>query len=892
MSKNSKSYFIVFDKEFIRADEALLNVNFFYLKHFKKKKGSLSFVSTPFLRGIIHFGLDMKDRLRPIEFIKKLKDGSIKPLNPKLFRKLLISENNKYIAFSRGKDSEDLAPILELFQSFQFDDSKIIDLRLCELCLKEKRFTILDESNRIQTTRNRLICPNCALDSVIREATLNGLISGDKVDLKFKNFFNHMILKFKNTEKVLSAFKSDFNPAKHRDITIYDIEKSPDISIKYLDYSIENVEIPQIYKELIKDRGIYTLLPIQAISIDRGLLSKRKNQLIMAPTSGGKTLVGELAGISQLLENKNDRMLYLVPIVALANVRTEEFKKKYKTLGINIIKKVGESLLDKKDTENLEDLMNAEVIVATYEAIDYILRSGNGIYLGNIKTIIIDEVQTLIDPDRGFILDGLISRLKYLYDKAQFIYLSATLGEPELLAEKLECSLIRYLNRPVPIERHLILCLNEQVKHRYILKLTRSAFYKKSKFGFKGQTIIFTHARKKCESLTAYLLNAGVNVRSYHSGLTHEERKIIEEQFQEQKIAGVVATAALAAGVDFPASQVIFESLAMGIYWLTVAEFEQMLGRAGRLKKHELGLAYLLVEPGKTYNPKMKVTEENIAIKLLNGKIKDFELPPDDNKSLTELLAFFSMHQKIISNEDVLKFYDKIINNEYHLFSKITKLKSLRLIEEGPKTKYSITNLGRAIAKSFLTVDKSLEIIGKLNNTENIIIDIVLELKPIKNVYITKDIVADLSKNVNMKYFSNNFFSASVLSLMNAEYIKKRKKFSQTFIDLVLKWTKDIFKCKCNESPYCDCGRLNLEKIILSLRTENKFNVEEICTYLEKTYKILIFKGDLIDYLENLIYTLESIKNIIKGVPYLKRNYKVQLSKIPLIIDKVKNSHV
>jgi len=42
-----------------------------------------------------------------------------------------------------------------------------------------------------------------------------------------------------------------------------------------------------------------------------------------------------------------------------------------------------------------------------------------------------------------------------------------------------------------------------------------------------------------------------------------------------------VTTAALGAGVDFPASQVIFDSLAMGIEWLTVQEFHQMSGRSG-----------------------------------------------------------------------------------------------------------------------------------------------------------------------------------------------------------------------------------------------------------------------------------------------------------------------
>ena len=61
----------------------------------------------------------------------------------------------------------------------------------------------------------------------------------------------------------------------------------------------------------------------------------------------------------------------------------------------------------------------------------------------------------------------------------------------------------------------------------------------------------------------------------------------------------MVTTAALAAGVDFPASQVVFESLAMGIKWLNVHEFNQMLGRAGRPGYHDLGLVYILAEPGR-----------------------------------------------------------------------------------------------------------------------------------------------------------------------------------------------------------------------------------------------------------------------------------------------------
>jgi helicase len=607
----------------------------------------------------------------------------------------------------------------------------------------------------------------------------------------------------------------------------------------------------------------------------------------MAPTSAGKTLVGELAGISRILSDRR-KMLYLVPIRALASLRTVEFKSKYKPLNLKVIKKIGESLLDKKEPEDLDLLEKADVIIATYEAIDHILRSGNKTFLGSIGTIIIDEIQTLSDQERGFIVDGLIARLKSVYSDAQYLYLSATIGTPDLLANKLNCLLINYNNRPVPIERHLILCLNESIKMKNISRLVRAAYFEKSSYGFKGQSIIFTNSRKKCESLTAYLQNKEIKARSYHSGLTNEERMIIEKQFQKQSIAAVVATAALAAGVDLPAKQVIFESLLMGINVLTVAEFEQMLGRAGRLKKHDLGRAYLLIEPGKSYSSRNKTTEENIAISLLNGKIKDFELHPDEDRSLTELLAFISMFNKGVEKAAIYKFNDDLINANYEIEGFMNKLIGSRLIRLSNGVQFKATFLGKSVAKSFLTVETSLSIIEELKKKEKKISEIVLNLKSLRNVYLTKKVVADLSKHRPAKYSSNNFFSASVLSLMDANYIKKRKTFSDDFIKYVVKWTNEIFNCNCKDNPYCDCGRLNLEKIILNLRIENNFSIKEITEYLENELEIMIYMGDITDYLENLIYSFESVLNICKGVPNLDPIYNEELLDIPNIIEKIR----
>ncbi|MDD1675229.1 MAG: DEAD/DEAH box helicase, partial [Methanomicrobiales archaeon] len=75
--------------------------------------------------------------------------------------------------------------------------------------------------------------------------------------------------------------------------------------------------------------------------------------------------------------------------------------------------------------------------------------------------------------------------------------------------------------------------------------------------------------------------------------------------------------------VDFPASQVIFDTLAMGIEWLSVQEFHQMAGRAGRPDYHDLGKVFILAEPGASYSRESKMTEEEVAINLLRGEMEE-----------------------------------------------------------------------------------------------------------------------------------------------------------------------------------------------------------------------------------------------------------------------------
>ena len=107
-------------------------------------------------------------------------------------------------------------------------------------------------------------------------------------------------------------------------------------------------------------------------------------------------------------------------------------------------------------------------------------------------------------------------------------------------------------------------------------KLAKKEFNTKSKKGYRGQTIIFTNSRRKTHKIANFLQNKKVNAAAYHAGLSYYKKEKIEKDFDRGKISVVVTTAALAAGVDFPASQVIFDSLVMGNKWISPNEFSQI----------------------------------------------------------------------------------------------------------------------------------------------------------------------------------------------------------------------------------------------------------------------------------------------------------------------------
>ena len=620
---------------------------------------------------------------RPAKFRVK-RGSSEEPRDPGQFVELARRATRIRISQQTSKHAR--TRLQEMLDGYQLE---ALTVRTCRYCASDGRYSPITEDTAIKADRD-YICPDCARRELERELSFSGGITGAA-----KERLEELLLQTGDLDKVTNLLQGGLNPelTKFDEVsaTVEDVDPVPTSSL----------DLHPALQSRVESR-FDTLLPVQSLSVENGRFEPR-DQLVVSATATGKTLVGELAGIDRVLKGKG-KLLFLVPLVALANQKHEDFEDRYGDL-VDVTIRVGASRIS---DSNASFDPSADVIVGTYEGIDHALRTGKN--LGDVGTVVIDEVHTLKEDERGHRLDGMISRLKHYcerraqggeYDGAQWIYLSATVGNPEWLAAQLNATLIEFEERPVPIERHVTFADGRE-KARIVDKLVTREFDSKSSKGYRGQTIVFTNSRRRCHELARKI---GYDAAPYHAGLDYGRRKRVERMFGNQDLAAVVTTAALAAGVDFPASQVIFDSLAMGIEWLSVQEFEQMLGRAGRPDYHDRGRVYLLVEPDGVYHGSMEMTEDEVAFKLLKGEMEDVSTVYDEAAAAEETLA-----NVIVAGKRAKRLNDRMLGD-------IDTTRAVgRLLEWEFIDGFEATPLGEAVCRHFLAPGDAFFLLDAIRN--------------------------------------------------------------------------------------------------------------------------------------------------------------------------------
>ncbi|MEY2907392.1 MAG: hypothetical protein RLZZ408_1863 [Verrucomicrobiota bacterium] len=374
-----------------------------------------------------------------------------------------------------------------------------------------------------------------------------------------------------------------------------------------------------------KKYGVVDALPIQREAIEKGLL-QGESMLVIAPTSSGKTFLGEIAATQHAL--RGSRAIYLVPFKAIAEERFGEFTERYRDnedIGLRCI------VSDRDHHENDSELIvgKFDIAILTYEKLAALLVAGKAI-LDVCGCIIVDEVQMVTDPNRGATLELLLTKLRRLENRPQILCLSAVLGQLSKFDEWLGVTTIRASHRPIEL-RQGILVPNGTFEYREwnsrkpgTEKITPPVLSKVvGNLIERGeQVLIFVASVKRTEEVARSLANsialpaATTSIAALKDEADTETREIllatlrngialhnadcelperltVEQGFRNGEIRALVSTTTLAMGINMPVDNVI---LADNLRWRVVngalaqvpwlcAEVQNLLGRAGRFGK-------------------------------------------------------------------------------------------------------------------------------------------------------------------------------------------------------------------------------------------------------------------------------------------------------------------
>jgi helicase len=400
---------------------------------------------------------------------------------------------------------------------------------------------------------------------------------------------------------------------------------------------VDELPIPDSVKITLTKAGYDTLYPPQEDAIRAGALND-KNIVLASPTASGKTLVAELAIMKSILE-KGGKALYLTPLRALASEKYEDFQK-YTTIEKTHGRKVRVAITSGDYDRSDIYLANFDVIISTNEKADSLLRHRSP-WIADISLVVADEIHLITEAERGPTLEVVLTRLLKLNPHIQIIALSATIKNAAEMAEWLKANAVTTEWRPVPLREGVYYNHEIQFKDgssRMIQRIDTNPVFDAALDVVRegGQVLIFAETRRLAvemgrkasallrrflpkpdrrglENLAQRVLSAGERTRLsevlaeqmlngvafHHAGLPGGHRKIIEDAFRAGRLKILSATPTLAAGVNLPARTVIISSYeryepGYGRYPISVLEYKQFCGRAGRPKYDKFGEAILI----------------------------------------------------------------------------------------------------------------------------------------------------------------------------------------------------------------------------------------------------------------------------------------------------------
>jgi superfamily II RNA helicase len=335
-----------------------------------------------------------------------------------------------------------------------------------------------------------------------------------------------------------------------------------------------------------------TLYPAQEEALIE--LVSGANVVLATPTGSGKSLVATGAQYAALAAGR--RSYYTAPVKALVS------EKFFALCGVFGAANVG--MLTGDASVNHD----APIIACTAEVLANIaLREGSESEHLADALVVMDEFHFYGDPDRGWAWQVPLLELP----KAQFLLMSATLGDVTNLAEDLTrrtgrpTALVANAERPVPLHHYYATTpMHETIQDLldtkqapvYVVHFTQASALE------RAQALMSVNVCSKEEKAAIADLIGGFRFSSafgttlsrlvrhgigvHHAGMLPKYRRLVEQLAQAGLLKVICGTDTLGVGINVPIRTVVFSALSKydgtRTRLLQVREFHQIAGRAGR----------------------------------------------------------------------------------------------------------------------------------------------------------------------------------------------------------------------------------------------------------------------------------------------------------------------
>jgi len=514
---------------------------------------------------------------------------------------------------------------------------------------------------------------------------------------------------------------------------------------------------------------------LQIMAVNEYQILNRSSVLVVAPTSAGKTFIGEMAAIRAISEGR--KVVFLLPYRALVNEKYEDFDAIYANrLGLRVIRCSGDYL----DQTDLFLKGKFEIAILTFEMF-LALAVGNPPILHRLGLIVLDEAQFIRDSHRGISVELLLTYVRasrQLGIQPQLVLLSATIGNLNHFHEWLDLQALVSDSRPIPLQigvldrsgiyeylsvdgKHLTKQLlppymilqrkNKPSSQDILVPLVRFLLTNQEA---REKVLIFRNQRGATEGCSNYLSNElglqpatsiisslpahdlssasaglrralGGGTAFHNTNLTRDERVLIERAFRDpdSPVKVLSATTTIAAGVNTPASTVII--VEHDYPWegtmLSAAEVKNMAGRAGRLGFRETGTAIILadspLERQQLFRNYVLTDPEPVTSSFREEEIGTWIL------RLLAQIHGIREDELISLIANTYGGYLRALNDPGWQKRQESQLPSLvpRMLEDGllerDRNIFSLTILGKACGSSSLTLESALRLVEILKKT-------------------------------------------------------------------------------------------------------------------------------------------------------------------------------